>query len=290
MNDLEALRAALIPDEPAQDVVDRSRHRLQNRMLGAPPKRFRPLVLGAGLAAAAVAAGVVVATLPGAPAPAAPPQAVAPVDTGQQVLLAAATVAAKAPAESGTYWHVKISAGKSGLEYWTAAADGHQWYRGAKSGDQLESVGLQPFRLVALEVTLDQIRALPTEPTALRDWIVNALKRSDAKVSMHPLMPKDREQALLQSLISLVSTVPAAPDVRAAAFRAIAAYPGVRALGAVSGGQALLLPLGERLVVDPATGRVNATSTYVPPNGGLVHVADPQGAAITAEWTDKLPK
>jgi len=42
MNDLETLRAALIPGEPAQDVVDRSRHRLQNRMLAAPRRRVRP--------------------------------------------------------------------------------------------------------------------------------------------------------------------------------------------------------------------------------------------------------
>ena len=34
MNDLQTLRAALTPDEPDQDVVDRSRHRLQNRIHG----------------------------------------------------------------------------------------------------------------------------------------------------------------------------------------------------------------------------------------------------------------
>ncbi|MER6790344.1 hypothetical protein ABT262_00270, partial [Amycolatopsis mediterranei] len=69
MNDLQTLRAALVPGDPAQDVVDRSRHRLQNRMLTGPRRRVRPLALGAGLVTTAAAAAVVVATLPGAPAP-----------------------------------------------------------------------------------------------------------------------------------------------------------------------------------------------------------------------------
>jgi hypothetical protein len=84
-----------------------------------------------------------------------------------------------------------------------------------------------------------------------------------------------------------VSTLPAPPAVRAAAFRAIATYPGVRVLGAVPGGQGLLLPGEVRLVVDPATGRVNGTSRYVA--GGQYTVAAPDTAKIVAEWTDVLP-
>ena len=115
MNDLQTLRAALTSDEVPQDVVDRSRHRLQNRMLAAPRRRMRPLTLGAGLVAAAAAAAVVVATLPGTPA-STPPQAVAPVVTGQQVLLAAATVAEQSPAGTGKYWHVKTTEAKGVYE------------------------------------------------------------------------------------------------------------------------------------------------------------------------------
>ena len=101
MNDLETLRTALLPEDPSRDVADRSRHRLQNHMLGGGRRRrVGPLAIGAGLVAAAAAAAVVVATLPGtpAPAPAPAPQAAAPVVvTGQEVLLAAATVAARQP-------------------------------------------------------------------------------------------------------------------------------------------------------------------------------------------------
>ncbi|WP_020642652.1 CU044_5270 family protein [Amycolatopsis balhimycina] len=290
MNDLQTLRAALIPAEPAQDVVDRSRHRLQNRMLAVPRRRVRPLAIGAGLVAAAAAAAVVVATLPGAPAPAPQPQAVAPVVTGQQVLLAAATVAERAPAGTGTYWHVRTKVDNSAWEYWTKA-DGKVWFRGEKSQGRVVPLALpMPFRLVAADVTLDQLLALPTEPTTLRDWIANALEHSDARTSAGPLTASDREVALLQSLVSLVSTLPAPPAVRAAAFRAIAAYPGVRALGAVPGGQGLLLPGDDRLVVDPATGRVNGTSVLVTGDGAMMHGAEPGSITVSAEWTDRLPK
>src|SRR4051812_22245337 len=111
MNDLETLRTALLPEDPSHDVADRSRHRLQNHMLGGRRRRVGPLAIGAGLVAVAAAAAAVVVALPGtpAPAPAPAPQAAAPVViTGQEVLLAAATVAAQAPAGTGTYWHVKI--------------------------------------------------------------------------------------------------------------------------------------------------------------------------------------
>jgi hypothetical protein len=294
MNDLQTLRAALTTDEPAQDVVDRSRHRLQNHMLGGRRRRrVGPLAIGAGVLAAAVAAGVVVATLPDTPAPAPVPQAAAPVVvTGQEVLLAAATVAAQAPAGTGTYWHVKIDESQD-YEYWTKA-DGHVWFRGAKSGGKVVLLGLPtPFRLGGAEVTMDQIQALPAEPTALRDWIANAVAHSDIRTSAGPLTADQRQQAVLEGLISLVSTLPAPPAVRAASFRAIAAYPGVRAVGAVPGGQGLQVPGpggSALLVVDPATGRVNQTSMYVTADGAVAQAAEGTTMAISAEWTDNLPK
>jgi hypothetical protein len=294
MNDLQTLRAALTTDEPAQDVVDRSRHRLQNHMLGGRRRRrVGPLAIGAGVLAAAVAAGVVVATLPDTPAPAPVPQAAAPVVvTGQEVLLAAATVAAQAPAGTGTYWHVKIDESQD-YEYWTKA-DGHVWFRGAKSGGRVVPLTLPtPFRLGGAEVTMDQIQKLPAEPAALRDWIANAVAHSDIRTSAGPLTASQRQQAVLEGLVSLVSTLPAPPAVRAASFRAIAAYPGVRAVGAVPGGQGLQVPGpggSALLVVDPATGRVNQTSMYVTADGAVAQAAEGTTMAISAEWTDNLPK
>jgi hypothetical protein len=289
MNDLQTLRVALLPDEPSQDVVDRSRHRLQNRMLGARRRRVRPLALGAGLVAAAAAAAVVVATLPGAPAEAPPPQAVAPVVTGQQVLLAAATAAEHAPDGTGKYWHVKTVEDKNTYEYWFTA-DSHLWFRGAKSGGRVMPLGASPLRLAATEVTFEQLRTLPTDPAALRDWLVNAIAHSNARTSAGPLTASDRERELLLSMVSLVSTLPAPPAVRATAFRAIAAYPGVQDLGVVPGGRGFLLPGEYRLVVDPSTGRINRTSMYVSADGAIYVNADPDGSEVIAEWTDSLPK
>jgi hypothetical protein len=50
-----------------------------------------------------------------------------------------------------------------------------------------------------------------------------------------------------------------------------------------------VLPGGRRLVVDPATGRVNGTSVFVTMDGAVYSVADPAGARIDAEWTDTMP-
>jgi hypothetical protein len=289
MNDLQTLRVVLSPHDVPQDVADRSRHRLQNRMLVAPRRRVRPLAFGAGLVAAAAAAAVVVATLPGAPADAPPPQAVAPVVTGQQVLLAAATVAEHAPAGTGKYWYIRTASDKQVYEYWFTS-DGHMWFRGAKSGGRVMPLGPAPLRLAATDVTFEQLRTLPTDPAALRDWLINAIAHSNARTSAGPFTAADRERELLLSMVSLVSTLPASPAVRAAAFRSIAAYPGVRDLGPVSGGRGFLLPGEYRLVVDPSTGRINRTSMYVSADGAIYQVSDPQGADVSAEWTDSLPR
>ncbi|MFJ1762791.1 CU044_5270 family protein [Amycolatopsis sp. NPDC088138] len=297
MNDLQTLRAALTPDEPAQDVVERSRHRLQNHMLtGRRRRHVRPLAIGTGLVAVAAAAAVVVATVPGTPAPtpAPAPQAAAPVAvTGQEVLLAAATVAAKAPAGTGTYWHVRTTSGDFTYESWTNA-DGRAWFRGAKSGGKVIPWGLPtPFSLGGAPVTMNQIQKLPAEPAVLRDWIANLVAHSDIRTSAGPLTADQRKEAVLEGLISLVSTLPAPPAVRAASFRAIAAYPGVRAVGPVPGGQGLQVPGpggSALLVVDPATGRVNHTSMYVTADGAIAQAAEGSTFEIGAEWTDTLPK
>lgn len=65
----------------------------------------------------------------------------------------------------------------------------------------------------------------------------------------------------------------------------------MRALGAVPGGQGLLLPGNERLVVDPATGRVNRTSMYVTPDGAVMSgTKDTETITVGAEWTNSLPQ
>ncbi|MEV7548686.1 CU044_5270 family protein [Amycolatopsis sp. NPDC089917] len=292
MDDLQTLRTALAVADPTPDVVDRSRHRLRNRMIGTQPprRRFRPLTIAAGLAAAAAVAVVVAATLPDPGERPESPQAAAPVVTGQQVLLAAATVVAGAPATTGEYWHVGTKTEEIQYDYWTSK-DGRSWFRGEKTGGRVERLHVEsPFNLGFAAVTLEQILALPADPEALRSWIADANLRSGARTSAGEPTAADRDEQVLLGLVSLVSSAPASPPVRAAAFRAIATYPGVTALGAVPGGQGVLLPGDLRLVVDPATGRVNRTSVFVSNDGALHSTPHPQGAAISAEWTDSLPR
>jgi hypothetical protein len=295
MNDLQTVRAALTPDEPSQDVVDRSRHKLQNRMLGGPAPRRRTgwLAAGTGLIGASAA---VVAILATQTTPVDSPQATETTQatktvSGQEILLAAADRAQLSPEGTGTYWHTTVEGSDDRFEYWTKA-DGQTWFRGAKTNGAVTPLGThrsKPFSLVGIDLTFDELRALPKDPDALKTWIAEALKRSDAKTSAGRFTESDRKRAGFQSLISLVSALPAAPEVRAAAFRAIASYPGVKNLGAVPGGQGLELPEGQRLVVDPATGRVNRTSIYVTMDGALYSVADGRGAKIDAEWVGTLP-
>jgi hypothetical protein len=289
MNDLQTVRAALTPDEPSQDVVDRSRHKLQNRMLGgsAPRKRIGWLAVGTGFVAAAAAAVVAISATQTTPAE---PQATKTV-SGQEILLAAADQAQRSPEGTGAYWHTTVEGSGDRFEYWTKP-DGQTWLRGAKTSGAVTPMGVhrpKPFSLVAVDLTLEELRALPRDPDALKAWIAEALKRSDAKTSAGKLTESDRKQAGLQSLISLVSALPAPPEVRAAAFRAIASYPGVKSLGEVPGVQGLELPEVQRLVVDPATGRVSSTSIYVTMDGAVYSVAAPGGAKINAEWVNTLP-
>lgn len=282
MNDLETLRAALLPEDPAQDVADRSRHRLQNHVLHGRRKRVRPFAIGAGVVAAAAAAAVVVVTLPGTPAPPAPsPQAVAPVDPGRQVLLAAATVAEHTQVGTGKYWHTTTKVGKESWEYWTTTG-GQEWYRTARThGKAVLASRPRPIRLTGDDdVTLSRILALPADPAALRDWLEDGLTRNG-------LPANQRDTAVLQSLIDLVSTVPSPPAVRAAAFRAIAAYPGVHS---APGSPGVQLPGGGRLVVDPATGQVDGSSVFLGPDGKPARNSAGDTYAVSGEWTDDLPK
>ncbi|VVJ23562.1 Uncharacterised protein [Amycolatopsis camponoti] len=281
MNDLETLRTTLLPDEPTQDVVDRSRHRLQNHLLGGRRKRVRPLVIGTGLVAAAAAVAVVVATLPGSPPPQAPPpQAVAPVYLGPQVLLAAATVAERTQVGTGKYWHTTTKVGKQTWEYWTTT-DGQEWYRDENHNGKLRLLPqARPIRINGDDdVTLSTILTLPPDPAALRNWLVDGLTRNH-----YPAGQLD--MAVLQSLIDLVSVVPSPPAVRAAAFRAIAAYPGVRPLD----DRSVRLPGGGRLVVDPKTGQVDGSSVFIGPDGKPVTNGNGDTFAVSGEWTDDLPK
>jgi hypothetical protein len=296
MDELQILATVLASDEPSHDVVERSRYQLLNRIEGRPARwvRIKWWAVGLGLTAGVTAAAVVmVASSVAVPAPTVP-RAVAM--SAPQVLLAAAAAAESTPDSSGAYWHVTVivrdpAAGSPPVvsEQWVTP-DGRRWE--SWRGEIMEAPvrNPKPFVLAGDAVTVDELRSLPTDPEALKNRIGDAAERTTAVTSAGPLTPEDKARLAFESLIQLVSGLPAPPAVRAAAFRAIATYPEVTSLGAVPGGQGLQIDSEDRLVVDPATGMVNETTMFVSMDGGGWHFPDGATATIRAEWTDTVPE
>jgi hypothetical protein len=226
--------------------------------------------------------------------------------SGPQILLAAAATAAAEQASegSGTYWYTKTVSryGRNGTpqqyEAWTRR-DGQSWFRGVKTnGDMFRIPQPVAFSLGGSDMTIDQLQQLPTEPGALTTWLENALRDSDVRTSDGKLTVGQQRQLTFEGLTSLVSQLPAPPKVRAAAFRAIAAFPNVRSLGAVDGGQGLEITLGAhqtpaRLVVDLSKSQIRETNWYVTTDGANAGFAgahaNDSSYKLTAEWTNDLP-
>jgi hypothetical protein len=295
MDDLQMLATALATPDLTAEAIDRGRGRLRKKMRGpARRRRFVWPAASLGLTAAAAAAAIVIASDATAPTPTSnSPGAALP---GRQVLLAAATSAERTPEGSGKYWHVKtvFSDRSAWPETWTRR-DGSKWWKGEKTGGKLQRlVSPTPFRLGGPDVSFDRLQRLPTAPGALKAWIANSVEHSDVRTSAGRPNAAVRGRLVFDGLISLVSQLPAPPKVRAAAFRAIATYPGVKGLGAVGGGQGLLIPLGDgmqaRLVVDPVSSRVRDTNVFVTDDGGEVWLPGAHRATVTAGWTNTLPR
>ncbi|GAA2381753.1 CU044_5270 family protein [Nonomuraea africana] len=299
MDDLRTLATVLAKPEPSAEVIERSRRRLQHRIRGPVRAHRRPSLLIAGLGLTAAAATAAVVIVSGTTAPTATPNSppAAAQLSARDVLLAAAATAERVPEGTGAYWHVRTDTREgSPFESWTSR-DGRTWFRGAKTkGEVVEIRRPVPFRLGGPDVTFEQLEGLPTEPDALKAWIAGNLERSDVRTSAGRPDAAMREQFVFDGLISLVCQLPAPPEVRAAAFRAIAAYPNVESLGAVEGGQGLRITLPEgsqvrqaRLVVDPESSQVRDANFFVTTDGGVAWVPD-GSAKLLAGWTDELPE
>ena len=315
MDELNMLKDVLATPGPSSDTVRKGRDELEQLIRHQPGTRTRRVgwrVAGIGLTAAAVAVAVTAAvmvtsgtprTRPGAPVsstaighrPATAKQSV------QQMLLTAAASAQRAPAGSGIYWYVRVRAATGNgnklylAESWTKR-DGRTWIRDQQGGTPIElprSPGVPgPFFLGGRELTFRQLQHLPADPAALTRWIVtNAARHGGKTGGPAPSKAQERED-IFDSLISLLSELPATPQVRAAAFRALAAFPGVTSLGQAGGGQGVRFTLlgGEQatLFIDPSTGQIRTTNFIVDNQGGEFWQPIPN-ATITGRWTNTLP-
>ena len=323
----------LLP-QPAERDLPSDRHRqLQEFVMNHIQQDLRPAVRGprrlpkrlayltaalAAVAVAAVAVGTGVLGDAGTPGTSGPNRSTAPAPaSGQQILLAAATTVEKRPEGTGAYWYVKVvSTGSRDGESWQeetwTGQDGRTWSRStwqnpaaasatpsafpntAPDGKVVEVRPPNPLRLGGAKVTIEQLQALPTDPAALKARIAELVRNSNVRTSAGKLTDAQREQAVFEGLVSLVSQLPAPRKVRAAALRVIATYPNVTSLGAVDGGQGLLISFypGEppaRLVIDPTSGQLRRTNVLVMTFGGTM-TSDGGIFAVTSEWTDALPR
>ena len=285
MDEMKMLGTTLAGPDPSPDIVDRSRHRLQNVMRGGPAKagRKRPwIVAGAGLmaAAATVAAFAVVEQNPSTPA-----AKKEPVLSGQQVILAAATVAESQPASSGTYWHTKLvlhtKEGTTVSETWIRR-DGRTW-RSIAPG--LVSRARHEPMVDSTRLDYADIQRLPTDPDRLKAALFASTTIPSAR--------DNKQLTIMNALQAVLGEAPAPPKVRAAAFRALAAMPSITNLGRTAGGYRLKISYGTRthvdgtetIVVDPKTTQLRVEGWAGFGDGDL-----PVGPSQrTSGWTDRLP-
>ncbi|MFI7447367.1 CU044_5270 family protein [Nonomuraea sp. NPDC049714] len=282
MDDLKALAILLTKPEPPAEAVTRSRGRLQDRMRGRARRRigWRLPALTLATAAAAVVAVLVSGVITSAGAP----------TSGREVLLMAAVSAERTPQGSGTYWHVTREMRDVDMpreESWTAR-DGRRWSKG-EAGDPPGVVVPDPDRLMlkGAEVSIEDLERLPADPGALKARLT-ALQGRDSAMTA-----SERRGDPLFSLITLISELPTPPEVRSAAFRALATTPGVESTGAVEGGQELRFPYPDtgweiKLVVDPETARVTSTN-YLSGNDGSVSLST-RFIKVTTGWTNQPPR
>lgn len=326
MNEMELLRDhhdAQAPPSPGATASARARltrhslrphHRppLRPRLarLGRPARFVRrlrvrtPLLASVGVAVTAIAASVAVA-MSGAGTPPGQRDRGAAREPGRTFLLSAAHTAAKAPAGTGTYWHVKrrdadtAGTGKrrpsmAGFTETWQRRDGRTWLSMYRIVDgrveRLDTAALraafQPFRVCDKELTYKQLVALPADPDQLRNRALELVRTNDDGP-----VPKEYEQNFLAGCITgLLGGVPAPPAVRAAAYQALAGMSNVRVTGPTTDPQGrpgigVSLEGGDGshgLVIDPRTSLVLSESHSGPLMPRTI-------VYIDVGWTDERP-
>ncbi|GLX01561.1 CU044_5270 family protein [Microtetraspora sp. NBRC 16547] len=201
-------------------------------------------------------------------------------------------------AKDGRTWRGdrQLAARPLDLEAWRRDGSPTEWPMGPDGGVYSTSPGESTFfqnkrkqRLYwsAMPMTLKEIAALPADPEALKKRALEAIRRDNG---VDPA-----EDALPRTLASLLYELPASPQVRSAAYQALATLPAVRVEGPAtdprgrSGIAVTFLLQGDRtprsrLIIDPNTSKVLTFEvTGVPQNGVPVNVV------LESGWTDTKP-
>ncbi|MER6177945.1 CU044_5270 family protein [Streptosporangium sp. NPDC001681] len=198
-------------------------------------------------------------------------------------------------AKDGRTWigHRQLATRPLDLEAWRRDGSPAEWPMGPDGGVYSTSPGESTFfqnkrkqRLYwsAMPMTLKEIEALPVDPEALKKRALEAIRRDNA---VDPV-----EESLPRTLASLLYELPASPQVRSAAYRALATLPAVRVEGPITdprgrpGIAVTFLLQGDgtprsRLIIDPDTSKVLAVDS--PDGDGGVNMV------LESGWTDTKP-
>ncbi|MFG1703970.1 CU044_5270 family protein [Nonomuraea sp. M3C6] len=153
-------------------------------------------------------------------------------------------------------------------------------------------------------VTMKDLRGLPSEPGKLKKWLVASYAGHDTESSSEPM---SQDAWLFRVSVGLITDMPVTPEVRGAAFRMLADLDSVELVENVTdaeGRQGTAVSVEEhtkgagvlenRLVFDESTGRALANESVVVKPGGFQAGFEPGTvwhsiALIEAGWTDSKP-
>jgi hypothetical protein len=278
----ERIRAVLLDEIPPATAPGRPRR---------THRRWRFLVAPAAAAAAVTAIAVTLTVVvPAGRSGSGPPsrRADATRPTGSQILLAAA--ARVAHQHPGKYWHILLDDNEanaprpaSGAGGQWIAHDGTFWSNPPCRAGLSGKVVMKNADGVAFSLGNPQNNHLPWTYDLVKNWPTSAAALQ-ARIATYTKYYGGDKSDDLEALVALELLVPAPPGVRAAAYRAIAAFPGLQNWGVQMGGQAVFVPAQDGgpglLVFDRATGLIHSVTV---PVGTATTV-------FTAQWTNHLPK
>jgi hypothetical protein len=151
-------------------------------------------------------------------------------------------------------------------------------------------------------VTVRDLRALPSDPKRLRTWLLRWYKGHDTESGR----PMGADEWLYRVARGMVLSMPVRPEVRAAGFRMLAELPSVTSVGAVTDGQgrpgnAIAMDdrtdggvIRDQLIIDLGTGTALASGIIMvkPAPGTDVPAGRTMSSEVvlTAGWTNSTPR
>lgn len=317
--------ARLVPGPVERDLPGDRHQRLQEFVMsrihqdlqsaGQTPRRAskrRPAILASALTAVAAATAITFVAVGHDGRPAGPsPTSRSTAGPGslplsgkkmstRQMLLAAATSAARQPATDGAYWRVRVLRrtmhDQEILEDWYGK-DGSFWggalplnSAGGKEGrpgiyrDKKKSS--RPFEVADHKFTLAQIRGLPTTKEGIEKWADRIARRVSPEWRQ-----KDIDGYTDDLLAQLLAEAPAPPTARAAAFRALAGRPGVKSAGRTKdeeGREGYALVIGNfKYLVDPSSATLLSRTLIGPKQVEMKRVGT---TYLKVGWTNETPR